>query len=433
MSFPTPSRVPRLRWTIGLLLGFGTLINYLDRLTLSVAGPELQKELHIGPAEMGLLFSAFFWTYAVLQIPVGVILDRFGVTAVGRWSAFLWGLASTATACATGFAGIFVARSILGVSEAPCFPANAKATGHWFPRHERGLATALFDSAAKFSNVIGLPLIAYAILKGGWRWGFGVTAILSFVYFAAFYFLYRNPSEHPKLTPAEALYIREGGGVPEGSSSSLTGMLGYLLGKTKVWGLVIGFSAYGYSFYLFLTWLPGYLVHTMHLNLLTSATYATIPWGFATLTDLIVGGWLIDHLVARGWNETKVRKSVLVTGMFFGLAVFGATQTTSANWAIFWISLSLGGLAAAAPVCWSMPSLIAPKGGVATVAGIMNFSNNIGGGIAPLATGLIVEATHSFTNAFFLADVILVIGIIAIVFVLGKVEPIPDRVDASVI
>jgi ACS family D-galactonate transporter-like MFS transporter len=427
-SSPLP-RIPRLRWSIGLLLGVGTLINYFDRLTLSVAGPDLQRELHIGPAEMGWLFSAFFWTYAVLQIPVGVILDRFGVTVIGRWSAFLWGLASTATACASGFGGIFAARAILGISEAPCFPANAKATGHWFPRHERGLATAIFDSAAKFSNVIGLPVIAYAILKGGWRWGFGVTAILSFGYFAAFYLFYHNPSEHPKITPAEALYIREGGGVPEGGApTDLTGMLGYLLGKMKVWGLVVGFSAYGYVVYLFLTWLPGYLVQTMHLNLLTSAGYAAIPWGFATLTDLAVGGWLIDHLVRKGWNETRVRKSVLVTGMFFGLAVFGATQTTSANWAIFWISISLGGLAAAAPVCWSMPSLIAPKGGVATIAGIMNFSNNIGGGIAPLATGYIVAKTQSFTNAFLLADVILIIGIISIIFVMGKIEPIPDRV-----
>jgi len=430
MSSITKHRVPKLRWSIGLLLGVGTLINYFDRLTLSVAGPELQKELGIGPAEMGLLFSAFFWTYAVMQIPTGVILDRLGVTVVGRWSAFLWGLASTATALASGLGGIFAARAILGISEAPSFPANAKATGHWFPRHERSLATALFDAAAKFSNVIGIPLIAYVVTKGGWRWGFGVTAMLSFIYFAAFFVFYSDPSKHPRITQSETLYIKEGGAVPEGvSGSNMLGTLGYLLGKAKVWGLAIGFAAYGYSFYLFLTWLPGYLVHTLHMSLISSAGHAAIPWAWATFTDLMVGGWLIDRLVAKGLNETKVRKTVLVTGMFFGLAVFGATRTTSPNWAIFWISVSLGGLAAAAPVCWSMPSLIAPKGGVATVAGIMNFSNNIAGAIAPIATGLIVASTHSFTNAFLVADVILVLGIMSIVFVMGKIEPIPDRAD----
>lgn len=422
-------RVPKLRWSIGVLLGCGTLINYFDRLTLSVAGPQLQNELGIGPVGMGLLFSAFFWTYAVMQIPTGILLDRFGVTIVGRWSAFLWGVASVATAFASGVGGIFGARAILGISEAPAFPANAKATGHWFPRHERGLATAIFDAAAKFSNVIGIPLIAYVVSIGGWRWGFGVTAMLSFIYFAAFYVFYRNPSDHPKITQSEFNYIKEGGGVPEGSfGPNGFGMLGYLLKKAKVWGLTVGFAAYGYSFYLFLTWLPGYLVHTLHMSLISSAGYAAIPWAWATLTDLIVGGWLIDRLIAKGWNETRVRKTVLIAGMVLGLSIFGATQTMSPKWAILWISVSLGGLAASAPVYWSLPSLIAPRGGVATVASIMNLSNNLAGAIAPIATGFIVASTHSFTNAFLVADVILIIGILFIIFVMGKIEPIQDRI-----
>ncbi len=422
-----PLRVPRVRWSIGLLLGFGTLINYFDRLALSVAGPQLQAELGIGPAEIGLLFSAFFWTYALMQIPTGMILDRLGVTVVGRWSSFLWAVSALVTALAGGLGGIFAARALLGIAEAPSFPANAKATGHWFPRHERGLATAIFDAAAKFSNVIGIPLIAFVVLRAGWRWGFGVSAALSLVYFIAFYFLYRDPSAHPRLSAAEKKYLTDGGAVPEGrAGNNVFGLLGYLLRQRKVWGLALGFGAYGYCFYLFLTWLPGYLVHTLHLSLLGSAGYAAIPWAWATITDLAVGGWLIDHLVRKGWNETKVRRSVLLTGMVLALAVFGATRTTSANWAIFWISLSLGGLAAAAPVCWSLPSLIAPKGGVATVGGLMNFSNNLAGAIAPLATGYIVSRTQSFTAAFLVADVILLAGIASFLFLLGRIEPIPE-------
>ncbi len=426
-SSPTP-RVPHVRWSIGLLLGFGTLINYFDRLALSVAGPQLQAELGLGPAEIGVLFSAFFWTYALLQIPTGVVLDRLGVTRVGRWSAFLWAVSSLITALAGGLGGIFAARALLGIAEAPSFPANAKATGHWFPRHERALATAIFDAAAKFSNVIGIPLIAFVVLRAGWRWGFGLTALLSLVYFIAFYFIYRDPSEHRDLSYEEWDYITKGGAVPEGrAGGDLLGLLGYLLRKPKVWGLALGFAAYGYSFYLFLTWLPGYLVHTLHMSLLSSAGYSAIPWAWATVTDLVVGGWLIDHLVHRGWNETKVRKSVLITGMVLGLAVFGATQTTNPNWAIFWISVALGGLAAAAPVCWSLPSLIAPKGGVATVGGLMNFSNNMAGAIAPLVTGYIVSRTASFTNAFVVADLILLGGIASFLFLMGRIEPIPDR------
>ena len=427
MAIPSNTGVGKRRWGIGALLGVGVLINYIDRIGLSVAAPQIKDMFQLTPVELGLLFSAFAWSYSLLQIPVGMVIDRFGPTRVGRWGAFLWGVASVITAFSSGFAGIFVARILLGVAEAPAFPVSSKATGYWFPRHERGLATAIFDAAAKFSNVIGVPLVAITIVAFGWRWGFGLTAFLSFSYFIAFYFLYRDPSAHEKLSKEELRYIQQNGGAPEGKSEAgAMNMLGYLLTKTKVWGLTIGFAAYGYTFYLFLTWLPGYLVQTMHMSILKSAGYAAIPWAFATLTDLFVGGWLIDHLIQRGWDESKVRKGVLVVGMLFGLAVFGATQTTDPVWAIFWISIALGGLASAAPVGWSLPSLIAPKGGAGTIGGIMNFANNLMGAAAPIVTGFIVGATNSFANAFMVAGVILVIGIVSFVFVLGKIEPIAD-------
>jgi sugar phosphate permease len=432
MAITIKKGVGKRRWGIGALLGVGVLINYIDRIGLSVAAPQIKDMFQLTPVELGLLFSAFAWSYSLLQIPVGMVIDRFGPTRVGRWGAFLWGVASVITAFSSGFAGIFIARILLGVAEAPAFPVSSKATGYWFPRNERGLATAIFDAAAKFSNVIGVPLVAITIVAFGWRWGFGLTAFLSFSYFIAFYFLYRDPSADPKLSREELAYIKEGGGAPEGKSEAgAMNMLGYLLTKSKVWGLTIGFAAYGYSFYLFLTWLPGYLVQTMHMSILKSAGYAAIPWAFATLTDLFVGGWLIDHLISRGKDESMVRKGVLIVGMLFGLAVFGATQTTDPVWAIFWISIALGGLASAAPVGWSLPSLIAPKGGAGTIGGIMNFANNLMGAAAPIVTGFIVGATNSFTNAFFVAGFILLIGIISFVFVLGKIEPIPDPQPAA--
>lgn len=427
MTSTAAQRVAKRRWVMGVLLGVGVLINYFDRINLSVAAPQLKAAFDLSPAEMGLLFSAFFWPYALLQVPAGIVLDRFGVTRLGRWGAFLWAMASAVTAFASGFGGIFAARAMLGIAEAPGFPVSSKATGYWFPRKERALATAIFDAAAKFSNVIGVPLVAVVVVGMGWRWGFGVTALLSFAYFVAFYFIYRDPSQDAKLSQAEHRYIVEGGATPEGASSaSAFSMLGYLLKKAKVWGLTIGFAAYGYSFYLFLTWLPGYLVQTMHMSILKSAGFAAIPWAVATVADLLVGGWLIDHLIARGHDETRVRKGVLVCGMVLGLAVFGATMTTNPLWAIVWISIALGGLASAAPVGWSLPSLIAPKGGVGTIGGIMNFVNNLMGVAAPVVTGYIVGATNSFANAFLIAGVILVVGIISFVFVMGRIEPIAE-------
>jgi ACS family D-galactonate transporter-like MFS transporter len=425
--------IPRRRWWIGILLGSGVLVNYFDRINLSVAGPQLQQAFGLDAAQLGWLFSAFFWSYAVMQIPTGLILDRFGVSPIGRIGAVLWSAGTALTTLASGFGGILAIRVLLGVAEAPSFPGNAKATGYWFPRTERALATAIFDAAAKFANVIGAPLVAIAVITFGWRGAFWATAIFSFAYFIAFYLFYRDPSRDPHLSKQEHEYIRAGGATPEGGSSGGAGaMLGYVLSSRKVWGLTIGFAAYGYAFYLFLTWLPGYLLRELHMSLIGSAGYTTIPWIVATITDLAVGGWLIDHLISRGYGETRVRKTVLVLGMVVGLAVFGAGFTTSVGWAIMWISVALGGLSAAAPVGWSIPSLIAPKGGTGTIAGIMNFFNNLMGGIAPLATGYIVGATNSFNGAFVVAGLVLLVGILSYVFLLGEITPLPDPEAAPV-
>ena len=418
--------VPNRRWTIGVLLGSGVLVNYFDRISLSVAAPQLQLDLSLTPVEMGLLFSAFFWSYSLFQLPGGILLDRFGLKTVGRWGAFLWAVASGLTALASGYAGTFVARLLLGIAEAPGMIGNQKATGYWFPRNERSRSTAIFDSAAKFSNVIGVPLVAFFIVQFGWRWGFGITAILSLAYFAAYWIIYRDPSEDRRLSKAEHAHILAGGATPEGlPPAGQVKMLGYVLGNRKVWAHTIGYSAYGYSFYLFLTWLPGYMVQTLHMSILKSAAFSTIPWIFASLADLLIGGFLVDYFIARGHDDTKVRKAVIVAGMMAGLAVFGATFTTNPFWALVWITIALSGVSAAAPVASSIVSLISPRGGTATVGGFVNLVNNLMGVAAPVITGFIVGVTHSFAGAFLVAGLVLVVGIVSYVFVLGPIEPIP--------
>ena len=430
MASTTVGRVrPRtnLRWMIGLLLGFGILINYFDRVNLSVAHPSLTKDFGIGDIEYGYLLSGFAWTYAILQIPVGVVLDRYGVVLIGRLGAFFWGIACFITAAASGFWHIFIARMILGVAETPAFPVSSKATGYWFPLNERGLATSLFDAAAKFSNVIGVPIVAAIAFYYGWRAMFVVTGVVSLIYFALFYIFYQNPSQDKRLSDEERRYIVDGGAQPEGVATAGGGAtLGYLLSKAKVWGLTIGFSAYGYSFYLFLTWLPSYLVKTQHWDILKSGLFTAIPWAVATITDLVIGGWLVDYLISRGYESTRVRKFLIVLGMLLGLAIAGATTTTDPNIAIIWISIALGGLAFSAPIGWSIPAIIAPKGSVGTVGGIMNFFNNVMGIAAPIVTGYIVGETQSFTNAFLTAAVVLIVGILSYIFLLGKIEPIPE-------
>jgi MFS transporter, ACS family, D-galactonate transporter len=419
--------VPRRRWRIAWLLGFGVLVNYFDRVNLSVCKDALHAEFGISVVTFGYLLSAYNWTYCLLQLPVGVILDRFGVARVSRISTFLWSVASFGAAVTTGMGGFFAARFLLGAGEAPSFPANAKAIGYWFPSRERSLATAIFDSAAKLASAIGVPLIGLLLLRFGWRWSFAATGFISFFYFLLFYWLYRDPSQDPGLSAAEREFIVRGGAQPENPGETTRGAaLGYLLRHREVYGLALGFAAYNYTFYLLLTWLPSYLSSSLHVDLLHSVFYTSVPWGFAAICDLLIGGWLVDKLVQRGWNAVRVRQTVLIGGTILGLGILGAARVHTAAAALFWISISIGGLSAAAPVGWSIPSLIAPRASVGRIGGIMNFCNQVSGIAAPIVTGYIVAATHSFAGAFIAATIFLLLGIAGYVFLLGRMHPIPE-------
>jgi MFS transporter, ACS family, D-galactonate transporter len=421
-------RVTNLRWGIALILGFGVLINYIDRGALSVAKGPLGKDLGMGPDEFGFLSSAFFAVYAAAQVPIGYVLDRYGVVVISRIGAFLWAIASALTAIAPNFAAIVAARGFLGIAEAPTFPANAKATAYWFPRSERSLATSLFDGAAKLSNAVGVPFSAAVMLYLGWRGMFWLDALLSLVFFGLFYLFYRNPSGHKGLTHAEGQYIREGGAEPDTPAGvqQKGAPVVYLLGRVKLWGLTLGFTAYDYLFGFMLTWLPAYLTDTFKINILSAAGYAFIIWMCGTISDLVVGGWLVDYLIKRGHDANRVRKTFLILGLVLGFAVVGAAYTTNINVAVMWMAIAAAGISFHAPVAWSIPGLIAPRNSTGTVGGIMNLFGNLGTFFAPAVTGIIVKQTHSFNVALLTAGAILLVGIAAYLWLLGRIEPIPD-------
>jgi ACS family D-galactonate transporter-like MFS transporter len=423
--------IPHRRWLIAFLLAFGVLVNYFDRVNLSVAKEALEKDFGIGNITFGYLLSAYNWTYAALQLPMGVLLDRFGVQAIGRMSAILWSLACFAGAFSPGVRAFFGSRLLLGVGEAPTFPSNAKATGMWFPRQERSLATAIFDSAAKLSTAIGTPLIGIVLIHYGWRFSFGMTGVASFLFFVAFYFLYRNPSDDKKLSNKEREYLKENDALSDKKAESGGSGLLYLLGKRKVLGLALGFAAYNYCFYLLLTWLPSYFTGALHLDLKASVLYTSIPWLVATAMDLAVGGWLVDALIRRGFNDSLVRQTILIGGMVIGLGLLGTIFTTTPMTAVWWISVSIGGLAASAPVAWSAPTLLAPHDSVAKVGGIMNFANQIAAIAAPIATGYLIGSRNDYSRAFVAAAIAILVGIAGYGLLLGKIERIPDPKGAE--
>ena len=417
-------RDPGRRWRIAWLLGFGVLINYFDRVNLSVSHAALYSAFGISNVTFGYLSGAYNWTYALCQLPIGVVLDRLGVRLVGRISTLIWSIASFAAGASPNLASLFGARFLLGVGEAPTFPANAKAIGAWFPEHERSFATSLFDSAAKLGSAIGVPAIGILLLHIGWRLSFAATGVISLLYFVLFSAVYREPREDPKITEAELRLISPH--APEAAHSGRPPFtLVELLSRRRVLGFAIGFGSYNYVFYLLLTWLPSYLSESLHIDLMHSFLFTGVPWIVATCTDLLIGGILVDVLVRRGWNSNRVRMTVLVAGTTFGLGIVGAGWAHSPSHAIAWITISIAGLSAAAPVGWSIPSLIAPPGSVGRVGGILNFSNQLSGIAAPVITGLLVYKLHSFTAAFAVAGAYLVIGICAYLFMLRNVYPMP--------
>jgi ACS family D-galactonate transporter-like MFS transporter len=423
---PSHPKIPRRRWRIAFLLGIGVLVNYFDRVNLSVAHAALITSFAISNITFGYLSAAYNWTYTLCQLPVGVLLDRFGVRRVGRISSFIWSVASFAAAITPNLGGFFAARLLLGIGEAPTFPSNAKAIGYWFPARERSSATSIFDGAAKFASAIGVPMIGILLLKVGWRWSFAATGMVSFLYFLLFCRVYRDPSEDPELTSEERDYILEKDAAAPLLPAE-TASLGYLIRQPKVIGVALGFGAYNYVFYLLLTWLPSYLSSALHIDLLHSFLYTGVPWLIATASELLIGGWLVDRLLERGWNASGVQRTVLIGGTTLGLGIIGAAYAQTAATALLWISISLAGLSAASAVGWSVPSLIGPQGSVGTLGGIQNFSSQVSGILAPIVTGYLVTARHSFGWAFGVAGVYLSIGISAYIFLLGRLERIPSE------
>ncbi|HTZ74158.1 MAG TPA: MFS transporter [Candidatus Aquilonibacter sp.] len=416
---------------MAFLLGAGVVVTYFDRINLSVSRDALNATFGLSLVGYGYLSSAFSWTYGPMQVPAGMLLDRFGIKRVNRAGTFLWSCATFAAALSTSIYALFGARLLLGVAESPIFPANAKAIGEWFPQKERSFPMAITDGAAKFSSAIGVPFIGLLLIHFGWRWSFAATGFISFAYFLLFYLIYRSPAEDRRLSPQELSYISKGEDTSKGRAGSVDVFTTpELMCKRKVWGLALGWGAYNYSFYLLLTWLPSYLSIALHLDLLHSVVYTSIPWLLATLADVFIGGWFIDFLIRLGWQANRVRKTAMVLGMSLGLAIWGARGVHSPAGALFWITIGLCGLSIAAPVAWTVPSLIVPQENVGVVGAFANFFSQVAGFCAPIVTGYIIALTHSFSAAFATATVVLLVGIGGYVFLLQEISQIPARQEA---
>jgi ACS family D-galactonate transporter-like MFS transporter len=394
------------RWTIVWLLFIASLINYLDRSSISLALPLLSKDLHLGPESKGLLLSAFFWTYALMQIPVGWAADRVNL----RWlyfSAFvLWSLGQGLTGFATTFGVLILFRLLLGIGESIYLPGGTKIVSLLFASTERGLPCGLFDFGTRMGLVMGGLTIPWLLVHFGWRVSFRLIGFTALLWVIPWLWATKGRLDQ-RPRPASS-------GRDRGRS------LRRLLTNRNLIGICLGFFCFDYYWYLFVTWLPDYLVTVRHLTILRAGFFSALPY-FVFGASEPLGGWIADRLVAHGWSETRTRKGIVTVAFLSGLLLIPASRVQSANTAVFLLAgASLVGLATGNLLV--ILQCCAPQEDVGLWTGFENFAGNLAGVLAPLLTGLLISRTGSYAPGFGLAVVVLLAGIFCYWFIVENFD-----------
>lgn len=390
------------------LLFVAALINYLDRASLSLALPAIGVDLHLDPTQKGLLLSAFFWSYALMQIPVGLCLDRFPIRWLYATMFAIWSLA-----CGfTGFVGSMPAflglRVLLGIGESVYFPGGTKMVYLLFPAKRRGLPSGIFNSGTRLGFAVGGVIVPWLITAFGWRAMFMVLGFGSLVWLIP-WLLIAPGRENSGATEVPRTAVR----LPTFNRNLL--------------GICIGFFCFDYFLYLLLTWLPDYLVQARHFTMMRAGIYSALPF-LAFFASEVIGGGIADRLIRRSWPETQARKTVVTAGYLAGLLLIPAVLVPSGEAAITlivgacFVGLSTGNLIAMVQTC-------APADEIAAWSGMQNFTGNLGGILAPLLTGILISRTGSYLPGFTLAALLLVVGILPYWLILGDLH-LPEQAGA---
>jgi len=394
-----------------------TLINYVDRVSLSVASHALKEEFGISPVAMGYLFSSFVWLYFIALIPMGYLVGRYGPKQVNSYGIGVWSIATVCTAFATGFTSLITCRLIMGAGEATTYPAGARVVRDWMPVKERGLATAVFHSGSLVGPAVGAIGFGWLITAFGWRIAFVVAGAIGFVWLAAWLKWYRHPSQAPWLSEAERAEIMADAPVASASTPQAPA-LGFkgLVRSPTMWAIGLAHGCAVYATYFFLTWLPTYLQAEKGLSVMSSAFYTAIPYlGAAVLVMLI--GRLSDMLVKPQAAARGGRRFVIGAVLLASSAIF-LVPMLSSTWAILLvITLSLATCASAISLDLSLVNDLVRSGeDVGTAAGFITAVGNLFGLLAPIATGYLVANTGGFAMAFTVVGVLLIVGAVLAVF-----------------
>jgi D-galactonate transporter len=402
------------RWYILGLICLMYLITYLDRVNISTAAPEISKEFGFDKITMGWIFSAFVWAYAIFQVPGGWLSDRFGARPVLATIVAYWSVMTAATAMATGAVSFFIIRFLFGAGEAGAFPGATRAMQVWYPKSERGFVQGITHSASRLGAAIAPPIVVLIVTTLGWRSVFYICGAVGFLWSLWWFLSYRNlPEEHGLVNRAELERIRGFGETGEINQASVQREgadvpWGTLLRSPNMWAIMCAYFTYVYCLYIFLTWLPSYLVDFRHFTLIKVGMFASLPL-FAGVIGDTVGGVATDWLLKKTGSFKLARRSVAVVGLL-GCAVFmvAAGMTEDAYTAVYSLTAAMFFLECTIGPAWAVPMDCGGKYS-GTVSGMMNMAGNIGGALSPLVFGYLAQY-ENWGAPFIVSAVLLVAG-----------------------
>ena len=403
------------------LLTLGTLINYLDRTVISVAALPMRDELHLDAAVMGVVFSAFSWTYAAAQIPGGLLLDRIGVRLTYFLSVTLWSAFTLLQGLTAGLGSLLACRLGLGVAEAPAYPCNSRVLNSWFPQSERARATGVYSVGQYFGLAFLSPLLFWVTAEFGWRTLFVSAGSLGVLFGLLWWMLYRNPAES-SANAAELDYIAAGGAL-SGTSAPIPfrwANIGFLLRQRQILGASIGQFTSNSTLVFFLTWFPTYLATERQMGWIKVGFFAVMPFIAASI-GVLTGGALSDLLLKRTGSANLARKLPIIAGLALASTIVAANFLDNDALVITVMSVAFFGQG----MCnlgWTLITDVAPRELVGLTGGVFNLFANTAGIVTPLVIGFIVAATGSFYWALAYIATLAVLGALCYIFVVGDVR-----------
>jgi sugar phosphate permease len=418
-------RVARIQILAVSILSIGGVINYIDRGSLAIANTTIRADLGMSATRMGVLLSVFSLAYAFSQLPMGILLDRFGERVVLGAGMFLWSATQAATGLVRGFASFFAARIGLAVGESPFVVSAVKSVNDWFDVRDRATPMGIVNSATTLGQAIAPPILTVAMLAFGWRGMFMLIGVPGLLLSIAWYIFYRD-RKSVVLDSAEAARLDTSGQRHDLAQISLAQWLSLFRLRT-MWGMMLGFGGINYTVWLYMSWMPNYLEAAQHISIAATGILAVIPF-FCGAVGMFLSGVVADRLVCRGVPPIRAHRTLLIIGMTCSAAcTLLVDRIPNATGAAFAIGMALFFTYFAGNSGWGLVQSIAPSGIVASVGTIQNFGSFLCASFAPIVTGWLLDRTHSFHLTLEICSLVSILGALSYLFVVKE----PIRIEES--